>query len=294
MILGRLIGKLTTATFQFEVTSAAKKFQYVQVYHKEYDYVLCQITELIRDEVRTIAKCNILGNYDGSHIRPIRTPFDPSSEVLDADPEFIRKLMGSESSSSIFIGTLEDNGIPVYLDINELLSKHIAILAKSGSGKSYTVGVLLEELMEKHIPLLVIDTHGEYAQLREQNDSNDDIIALQKLGLLPKAFRDSIQEYGSIETNSSLNPLRLNIAMSGEELISMLPLRLSSAQLALLYGMENTGSFEDMLLHIQHAENPQKFSLINAISFCRSLRSSPMHIPLIMSLCSQENALLSI
>jgi hypothetical protein len=55
----------------------------------------------------------------------------------------------------------------VKLDINRLFSKHLAILAQSGAGKSYLLAVIIEELLSRagnsNAPaMILIDVHGEY------------------------------------------------------------------------------------------------------------------------------------
>lgn len=67
----------------------------------------------------------------------------------------------------------------LHLPIDEFASTHLAVLASTGSGKSYTAGVLIEEMMQpsSRAALLVFDPHGEYDTLAEmQNDefSGDD------------------------------------------------------------------------------------------------------------------------
>lgn len=57
----------------------------------------------------------------------------------------------------------------IHLPIEEFVSTHLAILAETGSGKSYTASVLIEEMMrpESRASLLVFDPHGEYDTLAE-------------------------------------------------------------------------------------------------------------------------------
>lgn len=59
--------------------------------------------------------------------------------------------------------------MPVVLDVREMVSTHLAILAGTGSGKSYTAGVLIEELLlpKNRAAVLVFDPHGEYHTLAE-------------------------------------------------------------------------------------------------------------------------------
>nr|WP_283241362.1 ATP-binding protein [Haloterrigena sp. H1] len=53
--------------------------------------------------------------------------------------------------------------------MEEFVSTHLAILAETGSGKSYTASVLIEEIMRpsSRASLLVFDPHGEYGTLDE-------------------------------------------------------------------------------------------------------------------------------
>ncbi|MBD0327352.1 MAG: ATP-binding protein, partial [Pyrinomonadaceae bacterium] len=56
---------------------------------------------------------------------------------------------------------------PVVLSIKDVVSTHLAILASTGAGKSYTAGVLVEELMRPYnrAAVLIVDPHGEYDTL---------------------------------------------------------------------------------------------------------------------------------
>ncbi len=91
-------------------------------------------------------------------------PVKPGTSVYLIEKEIISYLLGIDSKD-IHIGKLENYDNDVFLDINRLFNKHVAILAQSGAGKSYTVSVLIEELLrrESETPaLLLIDTHSEY------------------------------------------------------------------------------------------------------------------------------------
>ncbi|MCA1816037.1 MAG: ATP-binding protein [Acidobacteria bacterium] len=63
--------------------------------------------------------------------------------------------------------TREAGEVPVVLSVKDVVSTHLAILASTGAGKSYTAGVLVEELMSPHnrASVLVVDPHGEYGTL---------------------------------------------------------------------------------------------------------------------------------
>ncbi|GGL34404.1 hypothetical protein GCM10009037_17550 [Halarchaeum grantii] len=61
-----------------------------------------------------------------------------------------------------------DDGAPLELPTEEVLTGRAFITGKSGSGKSNSVSVVIEELLERQYPVLVVDTDGEYYGLKEE------------------------------------------------------------------------------------------------------------------------------
>jgi len=222
MILGKIVGKTTTRKFKFRIESKAKKFQYIQVMHKEYGYVLCQIIEIERSK-EEIADCVIIGYKKDNKILLPRSPFEQGVEVLNAEDKFIKVILSLEQDNPAYIGKLENRDIKIFLDLNKLLTRHIAIIAKTGAGKSYTAGVLIEEILDNKVPLLIIDPHGEYSQMKEAGKPDG------------KGYKDSIQEYGDVNIDEHLKPIVLNDQFSPQGLMHILPAKLSQAQKAVLY-----------------------------------------------------------
>jgi DNA helicase HerA-like ATPase len=116
-----------------------------------------------------------LGAYSDSGIKRVQTPVNPGSKIYNAREEILNKFFGfSDVTCGINLGNLVSGDIPVVLNISKLLRKHLAILAISGAGKSYTTGVLLEEIMRRpkqigRLPIIIIDPHGEYKYLVNEN-----------------------------------------------------------------------------------------------------------------------------
>ncbi|HLC86103.1 MAG TPA: DUF87 domain-containing protein [Candidatus Nanoarchaeia archaeon] len=277
MILGNLIGKSGTNQFSFLVKENAKKFMYVQVMHKEGYNILAQVVEIEKQEQETVAKCNILGYRDEQNIlKNLRTPLEPGSEVKYAEDEFIKKTLGlEEDKKGAYIGVLEDReNIKVYLDLNKLITKHVSVLAKSGSGKSFFVGCLLEEIMEKNIPIVVIDPHGEYSTLKYPAEKKEN---LKRFNIEPKGYASRIIEYSpDVEKNPEARALRLSSRnLSGTELMHLLPAKLSSAQVGLLYAALNDMSrsidFDQLTLSLQAEENNAKWTLISIVEYLKKL-----------------------
>ncbi|MBC8500522.1 MAG: ATP-binding protein [Nanoarchaeota archaeon] len=272
MILGQIVGKVTPTNFSFKLEKETKKFEYIQVYHGVYDYVLCQIVELERTKDGTIAKCKTIGYQDkDGKVKQIRIPFEPGAEVLESDDEFIKRIISLEDEGKgAYIGKLEGKDINVYLDLKKLLTKHCAVLAKSGAGKSYTVGVLIEEILDKKIPLLIIDPHGEYSKMRFEN--TDDKEKLEKFGLKPQGYE--VKEYGDPEVNEGVIPLKLTKDITNSELIHLLPAKLSSTQVGVLYSaLKNIDelNFNQLLLELEKDESAAKWTIINVIEYLSNL-----------------------
>ncbi|MFC1730509.1 ATP-binding protein [candidate division KSB1 bacterium] len=263
MSLGKITGKSTTLNFEFIVEDTVRKFEYLQVPHPENDYVLCQIVELIKIGETTTAKCNILGYRKDVSINHIRIPFDPGTEVFQATEEFISETISLEKDKySAHIGKLQGKNIDVFINLRKALAKHICVLAKSGSGKSYSVGVLLEEIIEKGIPILIIDPHGEYNTLKYPGE--DEGIA--------KGYIAHIQEYGDMNINQALKPLKLSYNMTADELVHILPSKLNPNQIALLYScLKNLDKvdFESLMLELEIQDNPSKWTVVNMVDYLR-------------------------
>jgi DNA helicase HerA-like ATPase len=126
--------------------------------------------ELYEITVETIGYFHAgLGDFVNPRIPP--RPGDPvflaSSETLSAclSPRRAGEV-GSAHVGSLL--TREANEVPVVLSIKDVVSTHLAILASTGSGKSYTAGVLVEELMRPYnrAAVLIVDPHGEYDTMR--------------------------------------------------------------------------------------------------------------------------------
>ncbi len=160
MILGKIIGKTTTIDFKFLIKGNARKFQYVQIMHREGYYVLSQILEIENDIEKRIATCRIIG-YNDHGLKKLIVPLDPGNEILEADDDFIKETLNL-SHEGAFIGVLNGKeNIKVNIDLNKLLTKHIVTLAKTGSGKSYATAVIIEELLDRKVPVIIIDPHIE-------------------------------------------------------------------------------------------------------------------------------------
>jgi len=276
MLLGNIVGKLSTSEFKFLVKGEAKKFQYVQVLDEQGHYVLGQILEIERDKEKSIASCIVLGYRDNGNLKQLRVPLAPGQEILLADDEFVKKTLGlGEKRNFGYVGNLEGrDNLKVYLDLNKILTRHVSILAKTGYGKSYTVAVLLEELLDRNIPLLIIDPHGEYSSLKYPNDKDKE--ALVRFNLKANGYIDKIQEFSpNVVDNPEARRLRLNSTnLEGRELVHLLPAKLSNAQLGALYSaLKNmdTIDFDQLIIELEAIDNNAKWTLMDVLDYLKKL-----------------------
>ncbi len=119
---------------------------------------------------------DVIGYFDRSlgFMNPRKSP-NPGAKVCLADDQMLRQILNRKQPQEIgsaHIGSLllrDAGAVPIVLDVKELVSTHMAILAGTGSGKSYTAGVLVEELLSPHnrAAVLILDPHGEYGTLTE-------------------------------------------------------------------------------------------------------------------------------
>jgi hypothetical protein len=266
MILGRITGKSTTNEFTFNVEKETKKFEYIQLMHKTYGYVLAQIVEIQKDSNNTTAYCQIIGYREDEKVKKIRVPLDIGTEVLEAENDFIEEIIKLNAPNGAFIGELEGKEINVQIDLNKILTTHLAVLAKSGSGKSYAVGVILEEMIERNIPLLIIDPHGEYSSLRFENNQEKEIEKLAFLNLKPKAYE--ITEFADSDIVKGSRPLKLTKTADKQELIHLMPGKLSNTQLAILYSALKTArssDFDTIMHALEQEESNAKWSIMSMI-----------------------------
>ena len=125
----------------------------------------------------------VLGYYDErlhDFTNP-RVPPQGGAPVFIAENETLTELLSRGRKGrlgSAYIGDLlsrDPGAVPVALDVRGFTSTHLAIIASTGSGKSYLAGVLLEELLMPYnrAAVLVIDPHGEYDTLQQVQNQEE-------------------------------------------------------------------------------------------------------------------------
>ena len=118
-----------------------------------------------------LAKVDLLGEIDSSSraepdfrrgVRHYPT-IDDIATPLTA--EELSLVFGSQDRKTISIGTLQqDSRIHALVDVDEMLSKHFAVVGSTGVGKSSAVANILKQTMRAYpdLRIFLIDAHNEY------------------------------------------------------------------------------------------------------------------------------------
>ena len=127
----------------------------------------CELYEI------TVETIGYFSPHLGDFVNP-RIPPDAGAPVLLASSETLAAVLSPRKvgeQGAAHVGSLLTRSageVPVVLSVKDVVSTHLAILASTGAGKSYTAGVFVEELLAPHnrAAVLIVDPHGEYDTLR--------------------------------------------------------------------------------------------------------------------------------
>ncbi len=136
------------------------------VFEAENQRILGEVEEVNND----VIKIRFLGEFIGDKYVSgvIRKPV-LSSNIRQINDEELKSLMGSYSDKTFILGqSAIYKGHTVYVDINDLLSNHMAIFGNSGSGKSCGVSRMVQNLFSNpdfiayNANIFIFDAYGEY------------------------------------------------------------------------------------------------------------------------------------
>ncbi|MGQ4833334.1 MAG: ATP-binding protein [Candidatus Asgardarchaeia archaeon] len=133
----------------------------------------------------TLIRVRPLGYYYNNKktVERCDSPPSPGDKVYIASEETLINFLGL-NKKGIVLGTLIGHNYTVAFDLNKFVRKHIAVLAMSGAGKSYTVSVILEELLKRkpqdgRIVPIVFDVHGEYTHFYNVPEFKEKVNVIQ-------------------------------------------------------------------------------------------------------------------
>src|SRR5689334_16188132 len=89
---------------------------------------------------------------------------DPVEMITNAE---LRTIYTPSSADHINVGTVQqDRSVTAYVNVEEMLSKHFAVLGSTGVGKSTGVSLLLNEILKArpNLRIFLLDVHNEYGR----------------------------------------------------------------------------------------------------------------------------------
>ena len=133
------------------------------------------VLSLSREVVSAV--CQVLGaepleGGESGKLDSLRYPPKPATSAYRPDSEKLeRVLVGNlheNQNRAIDIATLSNRpSLDVKVDGHAIVTRHLAILAMTGAGKSWAARRLIEQLAAKNYPMVVFDPRGDYTGLAD-------------------------------------------------------------------------------------------------------------------------------
>src|SRR3954468_20425919 len=139
--------------------------------------IVAMITEVSCEDLPNLdtyiasASVDLLGEISGGERPKFQrgvTNYPTIGDAVDLiTAQDLRTVYAPSGSDQINIGTLQqDSSVIAYVDVEEMLSKHFAVLGSTGVGKSSGVSLLLNEILlaRPNLRIFLLDVHNEYGR----------------------------------------------------------------------------------------------------------------------------------
>jgi DNA helicase HerA-like ATPase len=131
------------------------------------------VLSLSREMVTAV--CQVLGSEPltgdaGGRLDHVRYPPQPATSAYRPESRDIARVVLGEleqrQNRALDIATLANRPeVDVKVDGHAIVTRHLAILAMTGAGKSWAARRIIEQLAEKNYPIVIFDPHGDYTGL---------------------------------------------------------------------------------------------------------------------------------
>ena len=139
--------------------------------------IVAMITEVSCEDLPNLdtyiasASVDLLGEISGGERPKFQrgvTNYPTIGDAVDLiTAQDLRTVYAPSGSDQINVGTLQqDSSVIAYVDVEEMLSKHFAVLGSTGVGKSTSVSLLLNEILKArpNLRVFLLDVHNEYGR----------------------------------------------------------------------------------------------------------------------------------
>jgi len=126
----------------------------------------------------------------------------PGQKVYIAPSNLLENFFTKDIRSGISVGSLiTRDEVNVSIDPNGF-RRHAAVIAQTGAGKSYLVGLILEKLLPLGATIIVLDPNSDYVMMRKKTDGtlteiSNDVTVYRPPGMQGRRFTD--EEIGGAE-----------------------------------------------------------------------------------------------
>ncbi|MFX1562623.1 MAG: helicase HerA domain-containing protein [Promethearchaeota archaeon] len=227
--VAKIIGRSTTHTLTIQITEhgAVGRNDFLSITHRGEEYLLlCK--DIWSEQGQTKGTCTVVGTMP-------RTPFNPDAAIYKATPRTVGSSLGIDvpRKEAVFVGNLLGRTIPIQLLVKRL--GRLFVVGKTGSGKSYTTAVIMEEFLKKGIPIVVLDRHGEYSSLKIPSEEGN-----EKFNVTPRSYEKSVIEFADLHANPGADlPIEALLGTQPKDLV--------------VSGQGTIINFRGLDLHVQEA-----------------------------------------
>lgn len=173
------------------------------------------VLSLSREMVTAV--CQVLGaepiaGTTGGRLDHLRYPAQPASSAYRPSSEDIGRVVLGELQEKrqrgLDIATLSNRPeVSVLADGHAIVSRHLAILAMTGAGKSWTARRIIEQLAEKRYPIVIFDPHGDYTGLSKVAALSDHVqLYYADLPILEQDFDDAVRIVSGLSGEEPSSP----------------------------------------------------------------------------------------
>jgi DNA helicase HerA-like ATPase len=138
-----------------------------QALTKELDFdIIRKIIDLGLADSKVWGRARILGFLaESGELQLPKKAVIPGKPVYIAPTELLEKFYSFPKEEAIQVGSLITRSeVPVSLSIKGF-RRHLALIAQTGSGKTYLAGILADELLAKGGTVVMLDPHADYVFL---------------------------------------------------------------------------------------------------------------------------------
>lgn len=292
------INKNNTEILIDEKSISEDILNYYVVFTDESKQILGEISEVNKDKV----KINFLGELkEGKFISGIIRKPSLNSQIRIINDEELKILIGEETDNNMILGLsplYQDKTI--YININDMFSNHSAIFGNTGSGKTYGVSRLVQNLFTKQniIPfysnIFIFNSTNEYdnafSSINKINpnfnykifttNTNQSNIPILKIPLWQLSSDDyanllDVTEYSQINIIDKMLIYVSAFAKNDEYSIKYKNHLISSAIISVLYTNQTSARIRDQIFNILTICNTNELNLdveIQGVGYTRQLR----------------------